>query len=401
MGSSLLILLCIIGAAALAWRRRVVMRRQRQREKVVDEFEERMENVLWHQDEIGIAQVREQLCRYKSSDYVQDTIEKLRKQQSEQAGVSVSYLTSDDFAALARRRTSELDPDFNAMKVKFWFRMTEQQAIERTEDQLPIGWDKKCPRDHRSGCSLLDTLPPAHRQRCTHFLSWAWRYHLSIVQSALHMWVETDDLDPSGLFLYMCFFVNNQYRIIVEGKTVGDLEDVFEGSLLRIGRVVALLDGWNAPTYLTRIWTIFEQFTAIKLNIPVQMILPRDSYNSLGEEIDRGKEGINAIKESLCNIDSERAEAWQPADLEKVQTAIIDSVGFEAVNSCVKQTMIKWIGSVVVNKMEKLVFDGGANEEELAALVEAANEADADRAAEVQPTVLGNAAAGHGCVLAI
>merc|ERR1712232_987084 len=144
MGSSLLILLCIIGAAALAWRRRVVMRRQRQREKVVDEFEQRMENVLWHQDEIGIAQVREQLCRYKSSDYVQDTIEKLRKQQSKQAGVSVSYLTSDDFAALARRRTSELDPDFNAMKVKFWFRVTEQQAIERTEDQLPIGWDKKC-----------------------------------------------------------------------------------------------------------------------------------------------------------------------------------------------------------------------------------------------------------------
>merc|ERR1712228_299604 len=134
----------------------------------------------------------------------------------------------------------------------------------------------------------------------------------------------------------MCFFANNQFRIIVDGSDVGDLENVFENNLKRIGAVVALLDGWVAPVYLTRIWTIFEQFTAVKLAVPVRMILPAAAFNSLSQEIDKGKAGIQAIKESLSKIDSANAEAWLPADAEKVKAAIRESVGFEQVNSCVK-----------------------------------------------------------------
>ena len=47
-----------------------------------------------------------------------------------------------------------------------------------------------------------------------------------------------------------------------------NLEEVFEAKLTRIGKVVALLDRWEEPKYLTRIWTIYEQFTAAKLNVP-------------------------------------------------------------------------------------------------------------------------------------
>lgn len=58
-----------------------------------------------------------------------------------------------------------------------------------------------------------------------------------------------------------------RYRILFEKDGVGssNLEHVFEDTLTRIGRMVAILDDWYDPTYLTRIWTIFEQFTAIKL----------------------------------------------------------------------------------------------------------------------------------------
>ena len=68
--------------------------------------------------------------------------------------MSVTYLVSQDFAELARRRTGEADPSFNAMKDKFWFHVEERDAQGNTEDQLPIGWDKICPRDHRPGYPL-------------------------------------------------------------------------------------------------------------------------------------------------------------------------------------------------------------------------------------------------------
>jgi len=55
------------------------------------------------------------------------------------------------------------------------------------------------------------------------------------------------------VFFFMCFFVNNQHRIIVEESTTGsaELEKVFEGNLRRIGQMVAILDTWEEPIYLS------------------------------------------------------------------------------------------------------------------------------------------------------
>ena len=68
---------------------------------------------------------------------------------------------------------------------------------------------------------------------------------------------------------------NNQYRLQTNAD---DLEIVFEGRVRIINNVVAMLDGWENPVYLTRIWTIFEQYTATKLNVPVTM---KKSYQPL------------------------------------------------------------------------------------------------------------------------
>ena len=54
---------------------------------------------------------------------------------------------------------------------------------------------------------------------------------------------------PESVFFFMCFFVNNQHRIIVEESVAGsdNLEEVFESNLRRIGRMVAILDTWEEP----------------------------------------------------------------------------------------------------------------------------------------------------------
>ena len=61
-------------------------------------------------------------------------------------------------------------------------------------------------------------------------------------------------------------------RLIVEECANGsdNLEDVFEGHLKRIGRMVAILDTWDQPVYLSRVWTVYEQYVASTIGVQVR-----------------------------------------------------------------------------------------------------------------------------------
>ena len=163
---------------------------------------------------------------------------------------------------------------------------------------------------------------------------------LSLVQDALQCLLEELNLTSDDVFLYMCFFVNNQYRILFEKDGVGssNLEHVFESTLNRIGHMVAILDDWYAPVYLTRIWTIFEQFTAIKLgNVKVTMVLPQQQNHSLVEQIREGEDGIRHVTQCLCKFQSKHATAFSPEDEENVKKLIRSTIGFREVDRRIEQ----------------------------------------------------------------
>ena len=176
-----------------------------------------------------------------------------RKRQSEEAGIGAAYLLSDEFLTMAQERAGTENPKFYDLEKGFFF------------SDRPIGQDVCCPRDGRPGCALVDALPARHRGAATHFLSWSWAYSVGQIRSALASWLAQEGLEGSEVFLYMCFFVNNQYRILIEQSSTGsdNLELLFESNLRRIGRVVALLDTWNSPIYLTRVPRILQDMTSL------------------------------------------------------------------------------------------------------------------------------------------
>jgi len=145
------------------------------------------------------------------------------------------------------------------------------------------------------------------------------------------------------LFFYVCFFCNNQYRIIVEESQNGsdDLDSIFEARLLSCGRLVALLDDWKKPTYCTRIWTIYEQFVAQKLEIPTELIMPPEANTSLKNEFMRGSAGIEEISMALSNVKSKDAVATRKVDELKVKQMIETSVGFATVDTKVVACLVK------------------------------------------------------------
>ncbi|CAK8987164.1 Ankyrin repeat and SAM domain-containing protein 1A, partial [Durusdinium trenchii] len=275
---------------------------------------------------------------------VSQRAQEMRARHSSHAGVSLAYLMGD-FARLAYDWSGEENPTFLRLKEVFW------QGDEK------LGSNIRCPRDGRPGCALVDWLSPEHRRLQTHFMSWSWKYSLQQLQSAMQMWRSTQAMEFQDVFFYMCFFVNNQFRIIVEGSATGsdNLEEVFQTNLRRIGQVVAVLDTWEEPVYLQRVWTIYEQYVAFSLQVPVTFVMPEDAAASLSKQISRGDAGIEEVTQSLCDVNVAAARAFDPRDEQKVKTTIQSTVGFDQVNQHVKDAMIQWICVVVREKFQRLI----------------------------------------------
>lgn len=326
-------------AARLLWS--VLRARRAQRiERVLEEVYEH----LWDERPQIMSTYSKKLSRLGLlATELEQHLADMRALQSKRAGVSLRYLLSADFAQLAMQRTGRDDPTFMDMKSAFWL------------SKDPIGQDIICPRDGQAGCALVDWMPVDERREQTHYLSWTWQYSLQQVRCALDMFHNR----TAGFhcYFYMCFFVNNQFRIIVQQTSSGsdNLEDVFESNLKRIGKMVAILDTWDQPVYLSRVWTVYEQYVASTIQVEVQFIMPKAAALRLRQHIASGSEGIDEVIESLSQVDSKQAKAWAVEDERKVKSMIEETVGFQYVDSHVTDVMITWIGTVVEQTFRQLL----------------------------------------------
>jgi len=311
------------------------------RRKWIESIFNKMDKDLWSNVPGDIKRHRAKLARLAVlSVEVDRRIAALRKEQSEIAGVSMRYLLSDGFLQLATQRTGKGDPTFMEMKTVFW------------ESADPLGADILCPRDGKPGCALVDWIDRDERREQTHFMSWTWQYRLMQVRSALEMYQASSSpaVVPADVFFFMCFFVNNQHRILLEKSITGsaDLENVFERNLKRLGRMVAVLDTWNQPVYLGRVWTVYEQYVASTLHIPVCFVMPEDATELLNlEMVSHPDTGINHVAWAVSRIDSERARAWTKEDEDYVKDLIRKTVGFQHVDEHVTEVMVRWISDAV------------------------------------------------------
>jgi len=337
------ITLFVLAAAVRFLSRCLCSKRAIKRGKKIAFVMEEVYDELWDEGPATVATYTEKLVSLGlQKAQIQQKLCEMRALQSERAGVSIGYLLSGDFLQLAVDRSGKDDPTFLDLKTAFWF------------SEQPIGQEIICPRDGKAGCALVDWIPREHRRQQTHFMSWTWKYTLQQVQSALQMF---GDGLVGPCYFYVCFFVNNQFRILLEQTAAGsdNLEAVFEDNLKRIGKMVAILDTWDRPVYLSRIWTVFEQFVASTIKIEVQFVMPKATAKQLQGEIASGSEGIDRVIDALSQVDSARAEAWKLEDEVKVKSMIQDTVGFQHVDAHVTDVMTTWIGKVVEQTCRELL----------------------------------------------
>ena len=72
--------------------------------------------------------------------------------------------------------------------------------------------------------------------------------------------------------------------------------------------------------YCQRMWTVFEQYTATRLDVPVTIILPPEQNQSFHAQLKTAK--LENVIESLSTINVEEARAGIPEDEEKLRALI-------------------------------------------------------------------------------
>eukprot|EP00438_Fugacium_kawagutii_P011250 Skav203727 [mRNA] locus=scaffold2895:10693:21856:- [translate_table: standard] len=254
-------------------------------------------------------------------------------------GISASYVLGN-FPDLAQLATKEENPNF--------YRMADVLA----KGERGLGYQKICPRDGKPGCSIVDAVDERHRGPVTHFVSWCWQYTLSDFVSAIGAWVREEGVNPNDVYLWVCFFCNNQYRILEAKTQTGsdELKTVFESHLSEAGRMLLLLDSFVNPVYIKRAWCIFEAYVCIDNNFPMTIILPERAESEFDRVLDT-KGGIRQLQTHFEALNVRDAEASNKKDEEMIKFLICDKIGFVQLNETVKSRLSGWLSEQFRNKV--------------------------------------------------
>jgi len=186
--------------------------------------------------------------------------------ESEALGVNVSYITHEllheaRIAADLRVQQLKSNPPGEAQRFPVdvqnpnFYTLAPVMCYGETAKGSGI----QCPRDRQPNCAVVDALyqlGTGKAGRAGHFLSWVWSYRVEMFAKSIEAWLTMKKLPAETTHVWVCFFCNNQFRLLEDSSnSAGDLEVVFERCLRSAGSMVAMLDTWEQPVYLTRCWT--------------------------------------------------------------------------------------------------------------------------------------------------
>lgn len=237
------------------------------------------------------------------------------------------------------------------------------------------GVDVVCPRDGRPGAAYVDAIRgPEAAGPSTHMLSYTWGYAIGDVVGSLVRYCESHGLPPARTYVWICCLCVNQHRVKqaeASGEVIPfeDFRAAFEGQVRGIGRVLALMAPWQSPRYITRVWCVFEIFTATQLGpeaCEVSIIMPPAEFDAFAADLARGGRGVSGIWEACRRLRVQDAEASVEEDKRRILKLIECGVGFAALNSSVRSFLQQWfIDTAVFHVTELLSTCWGCTEDTL------------------------------------
>mmetsp|Transcript_70782 Transcript_70782/g.162277 ORF Transcript_70782/g.162277 Transcript_70782/m.162277 type:complete len:486 (-) Transcript_70782:351-1808(-) len=261
-------------------------------------------------------------------------------------GISVAYLVSkleEELIATFGHKYNE-STTFVDLATMLWG--PPEKRFEKTVDFLGHASMKSRDRDGEKGVSLCTAISSRDQNAvsdATHFISWTWRYPVSKFLATLAEYCRAYQYDTSKTFVWICFFCNDQFEWLSGGSSDGVA--AFGRMLQHIGKVVCVVDDFVAAraAYFSRVWTVFEVFTAFTNGIEVDLALMVDSRQRLM------KESLSSLKTALV-VDVMSAQATDPNDEQRIKMLIsAQDGGADKTNQTVKQLFVDLIAKVLMS----------------------------------------------------
>ncbi len=222
------------------------------------------------------------------------------------------------------------------------------------------GMDVKCPRDGKLGAAYVDCLKGEdHVGQANVMLSYSWGNTFTEILDVVSFYCEKTQSDPKRTYVWICCLCNNQHRVVdnlQNGTTVDftEFESTFRNKVLGIGNVLALLGPWDAPKYLTRVWCIFELFTANKVSddlCTLHIDMPQSARTKLQDFLfcaDDSDFVRTKFHQVLGNTAIQNAQASVPSDKDNIMRLVNgENGGYVELNNDVNDLLRDWFHNLL------------------------------------------------------
>ena len=222
------------------------------------------------------------------------------------------------------------------------------------------GQHRICPHDGRLGAAYVDCLSGDDNVGpSTVMLSYGWGNSIGDIADALVDYCNRCNLDLKCTYVWICCLCNNQHRV-AESKKLGkeisfeEFSKIFGDRVEIIGHVVAIMAPWRQPVYISRVWCIYELFTAYNNdNCEVDIAMPPSEKSDMVETLNAsGIEGIELLFDTLSKTDISQAEASEPSDKKHIMDMVRTGTGFEVLNVEINELLRNWVKDGVMEAVE-------------------------------------------------
>ncbi|CAB9520143.1 Kinesin light chain [Seminavis robusta] len=203
-------------------------------------------------------------------------------------------------------------------------------------------------------------------------LSYSWSYAFGDILDTLVDFCRSQELDPKRTYVWICCLCVNQHRVVQQSKTEqsGMLAPTvnffaeFGQRVARIGHLLAMMSPWQNPTYLKRVWCIFELYTSHIEGCEVTVVMPPSEKKALEEDLFGESGNIKVFYDVLSKTKVEDAQASVEKDRIAILEMIKEKPGYHVLNDRLNALLCGWIRRVTVEviKMRQEAFQNHGNE---------------------------------------
>ena len=227
-----------------------------------------------------------------------------------------------------------------------------------TEDVAEYVIKRACEKEE---CTYLELIQPhanvSTREYQGTFVSHARKCLFADLVGSLEHFYQLQKDDLSNRFVWLDIFSANQPKLTarnvepaVRKENERQLTEGLHVAIAKFEQRVMFMDKWDAATPLTRAWCVWEIFGVAKAKKQLEIALPESEYDRFILTL---KTDYNSIILKTCAVDVEKAQCFNPVDLEAIHNAIRAQSSFEALDDIIKAQLRIWVASAGRLQVEK------------------------------------------------